>query len=442
MARSPCDLRLLLLAAAAAFIYIQVRLFVTQSHYADRLAEAERSENQCTSQLKSLIDQVSMQQEKIVALEEIKVRQDEERAHLKILIKDLEKRSVQKLLDNNVVPVAAVVIMACNRPDYLERTVESILKYQTTVASKFPLFISQDGANGAVKRKALEYKQITYMQHVDLEPVQTERPGELTAYYKIAKHYKWALDNLFIKHNFARVIILEDDMEIAPDFFEYFEAAAKLLDNDKTIMAVSSWNDNGQKQFVHDPKALYRSDFFPGLGWMLTKSTWIELSPKWPKAYWDDWVRLKEVHGNRQFIRPEICRTYNFGKHGSSLGQFFEQYLEPIKLNDVHIDWNSEDLSYLGEDKYVTKFGKEVASATPLHGSDAVLKAHNMAEDVRIQYNDQEDFERIARQFGIFEEWKDGIPRTAFKGVVVFRYNSSQRRIFLVSPDSLSQLGV
>jgi hypothetical protein len=101
---------------------LQVRLFATQSHYADRLAEAvsnincpsflsisvlhlcisigslpsfrgltvglgskalhnsklftpvictiqERSENQCTSQLKSLIDQVSMQQEKIVALE-------------------------------------------------------------------------------------------------------------------------------------------------------------------------------------------------------------------------------------------------------------------------------------------------------------------------------------------------------------------------------------
>ncbi|KAL6911198.1 hypothetical protein ACP4OV_000003 [Aristida adscensionis] len=382
MARGPCDLRLLLLAAAAAFIYIQVRLFATQSHYAERLAEAERAENQCTSHLKSLIDQVSMQQEKIVALEEMKIRQDEERAHLKILIQDLEKRSVQNSLNKNVVPCAAVVIMACNRPDYLQRTVESILKYHTSVASKFPLFISQDGTNGAVKKKALDYKQITYMQHVDLEPVRTERPGELTAYYKIAKHYKWALDELFIKHNFARVIILEDDMEIAPDFFDYFAAAAKLLDNDKTIMAVSSWNDNGQKQFVHDPK------------------------------------------------------------HGSSMGQFFKQYLETIKLNDVHIDWNSEDLSYLGEDKFLAQFGKEVASATPLHGSDAVLKAHNMGTDVRIQYNDQEDFERIARQFGIFEEWKDGIPRTAYKGVVVFRYNSSRRRIFLVGPDSLRRLGV
>lgn len=30
---------------------------------------------------------------------------------------------------------------------------------------------------------------------------------------------------------------------------------------------------------------LYRSDFFPGLGWMLSRSTWDELSPKWPKAY-------------------------------------------------------------------------------------------------------------------------------------------------------------
>lgn len=72
-------------------------------------------------------------------------------------------------------------------------------------------------------------------------------------------------------------------MEIAPDFFSYFEAAAALLDKDKyvswsnqtitlywnrtssflltfmlqncrrSIMAVSSWNDNGQKQFVQDP---------------------------------------------------------------------------------------------------------------------------------------------------------------------------------------------
>jgi hypothetical protein len=40
-------------------------------------------------------------------------------------------------------PVAAVVVMACSRADYLERTVKSVLTYQTPVASKYPLFISQ-----------------------------------------------------------------------------------------------------------------------------------------------------------------------------------------------------------------------------------------------------------------------------------------------------------
>ncbi|XP_059314502.1 alpha-1,3-mannosyl-glycoprotein 2-beta-N-acetylglucosaminyltransferase isoform X2 [Lycium ferocissimum] len=368
-------------------------------------------------------------------------RQDQECRQLRALVQDLESKGIKKLIGNVQMPVAAVVVMACNRADYLERTIKSILKYQTSVASKYPLFISQDGSNPDVRKLALSYDQLTYMQHLDFEPVHTERPGELIAYYKIARHYKWALDQLFHKHNFSRVIILEDDMEIAADFFDYFEAGATLLDRDKSIMAISSWNDNGQRQFVQDPYALYRSDFFPGLGWMLSKSTWAELSPKWPKAYWDDWLRLKENHRGRQFIRPEVCRTYNFGEHGSSLGQFFKQYLEPIKLNDVQVDWKSMDLSYLLEDNYVKHFGDLVRKAKPIHGADAVLKAFNIDGDVRIQYRDQLDFEDIARKFGIFEEWKDGVPRAAYKGIVVFRYQTS-RRVFLVSPDSLQQLGV
>ncbi|XP_027185105.1 alpha-1,3-mannosyl-glycoprotein 2-beta-N-acetylglucosaminyltransferase isoform X1 [Coffea eugenioides] len=436
-----CDIRYLLLLAVIPFIYVQMRLFGTQTDYADRLAAAVEAENHCTSQTRLLIDQISMQQGRIVALEEEKMRQDQECRQLRALVQDLERKDLKKLISNVQVPVAAVVVMACNRADYLERTIKSILKYQKSVASKFPLFISQDGSDPNVKNRALSYDQLTYMQHLDYEPVHPDRPGELIAYYKIARHYKWALDQLFYKHNFSRVIILEDDMEIAPDFFAYFEAGAMLLDSDKSIMAISSWNDNGQKQFVQDPYALYRSDFFPGLGWMLSISTWDELSPKWPKAYWDDWLRQKENHKGRQFVRPEVCRTYNFGEHGSSLGQFFKQYLKPIKLNDVQVDWKSMDLSYLMEDKYVKHFAELVKNAKPVYGADAVLKAYNIDGDVRIQYRDQMDFEFIARQFGIFEEWKDGIPRASYKGVVVFRYQTP-RRVFLVGPDSLQLLGI
>lgn len=44
--------------------------------------------------------------------------------------------------------------------------------------------------------------------------------------------------------------------------------------------------------------------------------------------------------------------------------------------------------------------------AKPIQGSDVVLKAYNIDGDVRIEYKDQFEFEHIARQFGIFEEWK------------------------------------
>ncbi|KAL7163556.1 hypothetical protein ACSBR2_039627 [Camellia fascicularis] len=67
---------------------------------------------------------------------------------------------------------------------------------------------------------------MTRSMHLDHEPVHTERPEEMIVYYKIARHYKWALDQLFYKHNF-------NDMEISPDFFDYFEAAVALLESDK-----------------------------------------------------------------------------------------------------------------------------------------------------------------------------------------------------------------
>lgn len=51
-------------------------------------------------------------------------------------------------------------------------------------------------------------------------------------------------------------------------------------------------------------------------------------------------------------------------------------------------------------------FADILKKAKSIQGTDVVLKAYNIDGDVRIQYKDQSDFERIARQFGIFEEWK------------------------------------
>lgn len=44
-------------------------------------------------------------------------------------------------------------------------------------------------------------------------------------------------------------------MEIAPDFFQYMEAMAGVMDRDESVWTVSAWNDHGQRGLVDDAGA-------------------------------------------------------------------------------------------------------------------------------------------------------------------------------------------
>lgn len=125
---------------------------------------------------------------------------------------------------------------------------------------------------------------------------------------------------VFSRNSLTHIFILPDDLDIAPDFYEYFLGTFPLLRVDKSLWCISAWNDNGKEGLTDDsnPHLLYRSDFFPGLGWMMSKELWDELGPKWPRSFWDDWIRNPEQRNNRACIRPELPRTRTFGKVGVS----------------------------------------------------------------------------------------------------------------------------
>jgi len=94
-----------------------------------------------------------------------------------------------------------------------------------------------------------------------------------------------------------------DDLDVSPDFLDYFQALYPLLKYDKTIWCISAWNDNGIDQKIDRVASkrrnskegmficglffedlLHRSDFFPGLGWLLTKTVWNEIKDNWPQG--------------------------------------------------------------------------------------------------------------------------------------------------------------
>ena len=168
----------------------------------------------------------------------------------------------------------AVVVIAYNRPEYLDKALTSIFRTHPG-GSAFPVYVSQDGPNNAVTAVAKRHgAQSLVHPRKPLELPRGSYIAKMQGYAYLSVHYGWALRTLFGLGSggeggqgpYAGVIILEEDIEISADFFSYFNATARLLDQDESLLCVSAYNDNGQGQYAGDPRAVHRSDFFPGLG--------------------------------------------------------------------------------------------------------------------------------------------------------------------------------
>jgi alpha-1,3-mannosyl-glycoprotein beta-1,2-N-acetylglucosaminyltransferase len=301
------------------------------------------------------------------------------------------------------------------------------------------------GRQAAVAAVAADFaaRGVSFQQHTQTPDamLKLERPTDVRGYYHIASHYAWALDRVFSSDSRpVRVILLEDDMLVSPDFFELFAALAPVLDGDPTLFCVSAWNDNGQAGLAWDPTALRRTDFFPGLGWMLTAQLWRQLRPSWPAAFWDDWLRLNATRKGRQCVAPELCRTLNIGRQGTSGARFYEQHLRSVKLNTRFVPWSQQNLSYLGRpEEYRATVQAQLAAATRLHSVSDVrsLVASGGTGDAVLAYDGEAQFGRLAAALGAFREFKAGLPRGSFEGVVTLSLGEGAVRLILAPVEAL-----
>ncbi len=58
--------------------------------------------------------------------------------------------------------------------------------------------------------------------------------------------------------------MLEEDLDVSPDFFSYFGQTLGLLAADPSLYCVSAWNDLGYEYTSMDPTLLYRVETMPG----------------------------------------------------------------------------------------------------------------------------------------------------------------------------------
>jgi len=149
--------------------------------------------------------------------------------------------------------------------------------------------------------------------------------------------------------------------------------------------------------------------------------------PKWPRSYWDDWMRDPAQRQERACIRPEISRTKTFGKIGVSNGLFFDKHLKYIVLNTKFVPFTVMDLSYLEKGNYDTSYIDEVYK-TRVYSYEDVKKGVNEST-VRLVYRTRDNFKKLSKGLGIMDDFKSGVPRMAYRGIVSFMYKG--RRVYL-----------
>ena len=128
-----------------------------------------------------------------------------------------------------------------------------------------------------------------------------------------------------------------------------------------------------------------------------------------------------------------MCRTFHYGDQGVSSGQF-SNALHKIKLNTHQVNWAMQDLTYLQsetwQENYLTAVNRapvvSITEAKQLITSRSLPAAATKGVVKVLYKGTASDFENTARQLGLMDNIKAGVPRTAYRGVVSFWAGSTQ----------------
>nr|XP_045604574.1 protein O-linked-mannose beta-1,2-N-acetylglucosaminyltransferase 1-like isoform X2 [Procambarus clarkii] len=260
-----------------------------------------------------------------------------------------------KLQMKELIPV---VIVTSRHQHKVLRQVEQLWRQAGGGAT--PILLAVDG----FQQEARDLARL-----LGLPAVYHQNPAPPGDKVRINEHIKFAIFQAFDFFPSAdKIIVLEDDLILAPDFISYFHQTAPLLDTDSTIFCVNAFNYNSFAPTAIDTSRLYREEILPAYGWMVNRRWALQVLPLWPKTShgvdWDWYLRGMVQHG-RDVVTPEVPRTRHDGSGGVHVtGWEQAAYFDRRAFNtDAHATLN---ISYLTAVAYESFLEKELETATVL----------------------------------------------------------------------------
>jgi len=324
------------------------------------------------------------------------------------------------------------VVIAHDRADCLEKCLASLVPQRDLAA--FALAVSLDAPASFVPMEAV-VKRFRAHAAIDVWRKTANPPGVKAVVTKISEHFRFALTESFDKRGFEFAIFLENDLVAAPDFLWYFRVTAPLLEQDPSLFCVSAWNDNGFPGLVSNERRLFRTDYFPGLGWLIRNETWAKLRHKWPRfpsTGWDHWLRHGSGLRPRECIVPEVPRTHHFDTRGTNVkkGSALEKMLSTMVESKLPAGALGGDLSYLLKERYEQELLQLLRGAKVLRPQqiDMLPPGPKASSRVFVVPYAREEYKDLAKRLQLCPAQ----PRTAHRGIVLTRHRRTGAVLALV----------
>ncbi|KAF0990715.1 hypothetical protein HZS_1817 [Henneguya salminicola] len=322
----------------------------------------------------------------------------------------------------------AVIVVACKR-ETLDICMNSIVQNHEYLNPLFNFYVS-DGCvtNPKIKTIVEKYQNFKYLTFNLPQKI-------ILGYEKISYHYK-----LFLNHIF-------DCLNYTSDFLNYFLKMSPLLENDESLFCISAWHDNGLAQYAHgniypvhiDPYKFMRTDLFPGLGWMLTRRFWDEIKSNWPKAYWDEYLRISDSRKNRTCIYPEISRVRNFGSVGMNEIIFFDNFIKPIINNVFPVNYDLVNLKKLSKSEFEQDFYHAFNNSVDITQQQYFgLEDFSKKISYKIKYSSKSEFEQIYKYLAITHTTRYTLPRASYNRITHLNRNTHHLFLYPQSDNTLS----
>lgn len=123
-------------------------------------------------------------------------------------------KSKPKVVDPPAQPVIPILVIACNRVT-VRRCLDKLLEHRPS-RELHPIIVSQDCGHAETAEVIRSYgEQVTHLQQPDLSDIAVKpQHKKFQGYYKISRHYHWALNQVFRTLSHSSVVIVEDDLEV------------------------------------------------------------------------------------------------------------------------------------------------------------------------------------------------------------------------------------